>query len=158
MNQTCGRLLTESFCKLKVLKLYCKDDRSTAFPWLIVQRLYNLKELYICDFFDEEICACGPVDMERQYSGSLERLMELHLSKMPKLMHLWNENSQKGRAFQNLEILSVSDCGRLKNLMPSSVSFRNLNSLRSIEMSWIDEFINFLSSQKFGQTHKYGNI
>jgi hypothetical protein len=129
VNQTCGRLLTESFCKLKVLKLYCKDDRSTAFPWLIVQRLYNLKELHIRDFFDEEICACGPIDMERQYSGSLERLMKLYLSKMPKLMHLSNENSQKGRAFQNLEILIVSDCGRLKNLMPSSVSFRNLNRL-----------------------------
>jgi hypothetical protein len=129
MNQTCGQLLTESFCKLKVLKLYRKDDRSTAFPWLIVQRLYNLKELHIRDFFDKEICACGPVDMEQQYSGSLECLMQLYLSKMPKLMHLSNENSQKGRAFQNLEILGVSDCGRLKNLMPSSVSFRNLNSL-----------------------------
>ena len=112
MNQTYGRLLTESFCKLKVLKLYRKNDRSTAFPWLIVQRLYNLKELYVCDFFDEEICACGPVDMERQYSGLLERLMELHLYKMPKLMHLSNENSQKGRAFQNLETLRVSDCSR----------------------------------------------
>ena len=48
---------------------------------------------------------------------------------MPKLMLLWKENSEQGRAFQNLGILRLSECGRLKNLVPSSMHFRNLNIL-----------------------------
>ena len=49
---------------------------------------------------------------------------------MPKLALLWNENSEQVTAFQNLGMLSVSKCGRLKNLVPSSMHFRNLNILR----------------------------
>ena len=45
-------------------------------------------------------------------------------------MHLWKENSQQGRGIQNLESLHVSYCGRLKNLLPSSICFRNLLTLR----------------------------
>ena len=48
---------------------------------------------------------------------------------MPKLMLLWKENSEQGRAFQNLETLAISECGRLKNLVPSSMHFQNLNIL-----------------------------
>ncbi|KAL0005763.1 hypothetical protein SO802_013324 [Lithocarpus litseifolius] len=129
MNETYGRLLAQFFCKLKVLKLYCKNDRSTAFPLAFVQRLYNLKELHIIDFFLEEISPCGLVNNEGQYAGTFECLTELKLSKMPKLMHLWKENSQQGRELQNLEILRVYECGRLKNLVSSSMYFQNLNTL-----------------------------
>ena len=129
MNETYGRLLAQFFCNLKVLRLYCKNDRSTAFPLAFVQRLYNLKELHIIDFFVEEILPCGLVNNEGQYARTFECLTELKLSKMPKLMHLWKENSQQGRELQNLEILTVSECGRLKNLVSSSMYFRNLNTL-----------------------------
>ncbi|KAK4573422.1 hypothetical protein RGQ29_031402 [Quercus rubra] len=128
INQTYGRLKAQFSCKLKVLGLYSKD-RSTAFPWEFVQGLYNLKELDISNFFLEEICPCGIVDNEGQYAEMFERLTTLRLSKMPKLMHLWKENSQEGRGFQNLESLQVSYCGRLKNLVPSSMCFRNLHIL-----------------------------
>ncbi|KAK9993146.1 hypothetical protein SO802_022849 [Lithocarpus litseifolius] len=129
MNQTYDRLKAQFSCKLKVLGLYSKD-RSTAFPWVFVQGLYNLKELDIANFFLEEICPCGIVDNEGQYAEMFERLTALHLSKMPKLMHLWKENSQQGRGIQNLESLHVSYCGRLKNLVPSSMCFRNLYTLK----------------------------
>ena len=129
MNQTYDRLKAQFSCKLKVLGLYSKD-RWTAFPWVFVQGLYNLKELDISNFFLEEICPCGIVDSEGQYAEMFERLTTLHLFKMPKLMHLWKENSQQGRGIQNLESLHVSECGRLKNLVPSSMCFRNLNTLK----------------------------
>ena len=129
MNETYGRLLAQFFCKLKVLRLYSKNDRSTAFPLAFVQRLYNLKELHIIDFFVEEILPCGLVNNEGQYARTFERLTELKLSKMPKLMHLLKENSQQGRELENLEILTVSECGRLKNLVSSSMYFLNLNTL-----------------------------
>ncbi|XP_050252177.1 uncharacterized protein LOC126698785 isoform X3 [Quercus robur] len=130
--QTYDRLKAQLSCKLKVLGLYGKD-RSTAFPWLFVHGLYNVKELDISNFFLEEICPCGIVDNEGQYAEMFERLTTLHLSKMPKLMHLWKENSQQGRGIQNLESLHVSYCGRLKNLVPSSMCFRNLYTLEVSE-------------------------
>lgn len=128
INQTYDRLETQFSCKLEVLGLYNKN-RSTVFPWVFVQGLYNLKELDIFNFFLEEICPCGIVDNEGQYVEMFERLTTLHLSKMPKLMHLWKENSQQGRGIQKLESLHVSYCGRLKNLVPSSMCFRNLYTL-----------------------------
>ena len=60
-------------------------------------------------------------------------MRELKLSEMPNLLYLWNENSQPGGTFQNLEILEVSKCGRLKNLVPSSKSFQNLHDLEVSE-------------------------
>ncbi|XP_050274603.1 probable disease resistance protein At4g27220 [Quercus robur] len=120
MNQTNGRLFGEFFCKLEVLRLYGKDDKLIAVPSVFVEGLRCLKSLSVTNLF---------FDNEGQYAGTFERLTELKLYKMPKLMLLWKENSEQGRAFQNLEILSVSECGRLKNLVPSSMHFRNLNIL-----------------------------
>ena len=42
---------------------------------------------------------------------------------------MWKKNSKQGRAFRNLVILTVSECGRLKHIVPSSIYFRNLNNL-----------------------------
>ena len=120
MNQTNGRLFGEFFCKLEVLRLYGKDDKLIAVPSVFVEGLRYLKSLSVSNVF---------FDNEGQYAGTFERLTELNLYKMPKLMLLWKENSEQGRAFQNLEILRVSECGRLKNLVPSSMHFRNLNIL-----------------------------
>ncbi|XP_075641868.1 putative disease resistance protein At4g27220 isoform X2 [Castanea sativa] len=120
MNQTYGRLFGEFFCKLEVLSLYGKDDKLIAVPLVFVEGLRYLKSLSVGNLF---------FDNEGQYTGTFERLTELNLYKMPKLMLLWKENSQQGRAFQNLEILVVSECGRLKILVPSSMHFRNLNFL-----------------------------
>ena len=72
INQTQDQLKAQFSCNLKVLGLYGKD-RSTAFPWVFVQGLYNLKELDIFNFFLEEICPCGIVDNEGQYVEMFER-------------------------------------------------------------------------------------
>ncbi|KAM4087566.1 hypothetical protein ACB094_07G003900 [Castanea mollissima] len=120
-NQTNGRLFGEFFCKLEVLRLYGKDDKVIAGPSVFVEGLRSLKVLSVSNLF---------FDNEGQFVGMFERLTELDLQKMPKLMLLWKENSEQGRALQNLEKLTVSECGRLKNLVPSSMHFLNLNILR----------------------------
>ena len=119
-NQTNGRLFGEFFCKLEVLKLHGKYDKLVAVPSVFVEGLRNLKSLSITNLF---------FDNEGQYAGTFERLTELNLYRMPKLTLLWKENSEQGRAFQNLGILRVAFCCRLKNLVPSSMNFRNLNTL-----------------------------
>ncbi|XP_050274627.1 disease resistance protein L6-like isoform X2 [Quercus robur] len=120
MNQTNGRLFGEFICKLEDLSLSGKDDKLIAVPSVFVEGLHYLKTLSVTNLF---------FDNEGQYAGTFDRLTELNLYKMPKLMLLWKENSEQGRAFQNLGILRVSECGRLKNLVPSSMHFRNLNTL-----------------------------
>ncbi|KAM3693700.1 hypothetical protein ACJW31_07G003400 [Castanea mollissima] len=120
-NQTNGRLFGEFFCKLEVLRLYGKDDKVIADPSVFVEGLCSLKVLSISNLF---------FDNEGQFAGIFEHLTELDLQKMPKLMLLWKENSKQGRALQNLEKLTVSECGRLKNLVLSSMHFLNLNILR----------------------------
>ena len=120
MNQTNGRLFGEFFCKLEVLRLRGNDDKLIAGPSVFVEGLRNLKSLCVSNLF---------FDNEGQYAGTFEHLTKLNLYKMPKLMLLWKENSEQGRAFQNLETLAISECGRLKNLVPSSMHFRNLNIL-----------------------------
>ena len=121
MNQTNGRLFGEFFGKLEDLSLSGKDDKLIAGPSVFVEGLRDLKSLSVTNLF---------FNNEGQYAGTFERLTELNLYKMPKLMLLWKENSEQGRALQNLEDLEVSECGRLKNLVPSSMHFRNLNTLR----------------------------
>ncbi|XP_075673465.1 uncharacterized protein LOC142642908 isoform X2 [Castanea sativa] len=119
-NQTNGRLFGEFFCKLEVLRLYSKDHKVIAGPSVFVEGLRSLKVLSVSNLF---------FNNEGQYAGMFEHLTELNLQKMPKLMLLWKENSEQGRALQNLKKLTVSECGRLKNLVPSSMYFRNLNAL-----------------------------
>ncbi|KAM3693697.1 hypothetical protein ACJW31_07G003100 [Castanea mollissima] len=128
-NQTNGRLFGEFFCKLEVLRLYGKDDKVIAGPSVFVEGLRSLKVLSVSNLF---------FDNEGQFVGMFERLIELDLQKMPKLMLLWKENSEQGRALQNLEKLTVSEYGRLKNLVPSSMHFLNLTHFESMEMSWVD--------------------
>ena len=53
-------------------------------------------------------------------------------------MHLWKENSQQGRAFQNLEILHVSQCSRLKKKFTViCIVFQKFKHFENIEMPWL---------------------
>ena len=120
-NQTNGRLFGEFFYKVEGLRLYGKDDKLITVPSVFVEGLRYLKSLSVTNLF---------FDNKGQYAGTFERLTQLCLYKMPKLKLLLKENSEQGRrAFQNLEILSVSECSSLKNLVQSSMYFRNLNML-----------------------------
>ncbi|CAB4302584.1 unnamed protein product [Prunus armeniaca] len=58
---------------------------------------------------------------------TLPHIKNLSLTKMEELMHLGNDNSES--IFPNLEILEVYDCGKLKNLTSSAISFYNLTTL-----------------------------
>ncbi|KAK2658379.1 hypothetical protein Ddye_004912, partial [Dipteronia dyeriana] len=49
---------------------------------------------------------------------SFPSLKELELCELPELLHLWKENSQQSKVFENL-----------KPLLPSSVSLQNLTML-----------------------------
>ena len=117
----CAEPLAKFFRKQQVCELY----KYRGFSPALAQGMCNLKNLRVRHSFVHEICPYEIIDKE----GHLEGLRWLDLSEMDYLLHLWNENFQPGRTFQNLESLEVSNCGRLKNLVPSSISFQNLHYL-----------------------------
>jgi hypothetical protein len=119
MDCDCAEPLAEFFRKQHVCELFKYRGFSSA----LAQGLCNLKNLHVMHSFIEEIRPYG------LFNNDGQGLRELDLSEMDYLLHLWNENSQPGSTFQNLEDLKVSKCGRLKNLVPSSISFQNLESL-----------------------------
>ncbi|KAH7536741.1 hypothetical protein FEM48_Zijuj03G0018800 [Ziziphus jujuba var. spinosa] len=71
-----------------------------------------------------------PVGDQEECSGTLSCLRGLKLYDMPNLLHLREESSQPQTVFQNLIDLDILRCGRIKKLVPSSISFRNLVTLK----------------------------
>jgi hypothetical protein len=83
--------------------------------------------------------ALGP----EEHARILPKLRELNLIGLPMLTHLWKEDTQPCQVLHNLEKLEVTECGKLKNLVPSSVSFQNLSEL---EISKCHRLINLVTS------------
>ncbi|KAH7521291.1 hypothetical protein FEM48_Zijuj07G0017400 [Ziziphus jujuba var. spinosa] len=129
----CGLLSThaEWFPRLTKVNLICMRIKSTVSPIASLLKLPALQDLTVQRAFFKEIFT---VD---QVSGAVNGgLTNFKLWKLPKLMHLWDENSlalQHHAAappiFQNTDEVEVRECRRLKNLVPFAISFPNLKSL-----------------------------
>ncbi|KAG6701559.1 hypothetical protein I3842_08G171100 [Carya illinoinensis] len=106
-------------------------------PSSLLTGLPNLLNLNVYDSVWEEIFPYELVDREI-------RLRILRLCRLCMLTHLWKEdNTQPCPLFHNLEYLHVLRCGKLRNIVPSSVSLRNLTRL---EISDCHGLINLLTS------------
>ncbi|XP_021281933.1 probable disease resistance protein At1g61180 [Herrania umbratica] len=135
-------LSIECFRKLKVLELICIPEESTVLPYCFIQSLPNLEKLVLSDASFYQIFQSEELSDEERHASALTRLNELRLSKLPELTHLWEEGFQPIPIFYNLRILEVLECGKLKTLVPSLVSFENLTNL---EVSKCHGFINLIA-------------
>ncbi|CAK7340801.1 unnamed protein product [Dovyalis caffra] len=120
----------EFFCKLEDLGLVHFPSDYVNFPSDFLQRFTNLENLVVNDASFEEIVQHEETNSGKKHIGVLAQLKKLKLSRLPKLVHLSNEDSQPRSVFQNLEELVVFNCGRLKILVPSSTSFQCLTTLK----------------------------
>ncbi|XP_042992984.1 uncharacterized protein LOC122319131 isoform X1 [Carya illinoinensis] len=108
-----------------------------AGPSFPIIRLPTLLELKVRSSGWEEIFSHELVDREI-------RLRRLSLNHLPMLIHLWKEDgTQPCPLSHNLQFLSLSGCGKLKNIVPSSVSLHNL---RELAISDCHGLINLLTS------------
>ncbi|XVF31259.1 hypothetical protein REPUB_Repub16aG0130100 [Reevesia pubescens] len=134
-----GRIPTQYFRKLRRLGL-SQFDKSVTIPACFIQSLSNLEKLIVRDACFTQIFQCEGHGDEGKNAWALAQLSELLLINLPELTDVWKEEFFYPRtAFNNLRTLEVYRCGRLKTLVPSSVSFENLTTL---EVSRCDEFIN----------------
>ncbi|XP_021283020.1 probable disease resistance protein At1g58602, partial [Herrania umbratica] len=123
------KVTTNSFCDLQYLKVKDCERLSNIFPLNMMERLQKLFSLYIvnCDSLEEII---EPQGLNSNESHAVTAT-ESRLSELPELTHLSKEEIPLGEVvFNNLMHLEVSGCGKLKNLMPSSTSFKDLISLK----------------------------
>ncbi|XP_039059077.1 uncharacterized protein LOC120202771 [Hibiscus syriacus] len=122
-------------------QLYLGENEQQLLPSYLFRLLTlpNLQKLGIRDsLFKEMVFQSEEGGEEKPASLLLPQITELRLSDLSELMHLWKEKE----GFPNLRILHVNRCPKLKgNLVPSSVSFRNLVTLRVFRCHGIKKLI-----------------
>ncbi|KAH0982906.1 hypothetical protein GBA52_010083 [Prunus armeniaca] len=121
-------LPAELFINLKEFSFSCAHPQSFHF----LEKLHNLEELVVYNGHWKEIFVYeGTSSREIDAVGrTLPHVKNLCLNKMEKLMHLGIGNDNSESVFPNLEILKVYNCGRLKNLTSSAISFYKLTTLQ----------------------------
>ncbi|KAF3447909.1 hypothetical protein FNV43_RR08616 [Rhamnella rubrinervis] len=114
-------------------KRLCVNIPSVVGLPVILKKFHNLQLLELFDGDMEEIFINGEVlDGEEQHV--FPHLKTLGIYRMDNLIHVWKENSHlAGPVFPNLEFLKVEDCGRLKKIVSSAISFLNLVQLEVLE-------------------------
>ncbi|XVF57354.1 hypothetical protein PTKIN_Ptkin06aG0198500 [Pterospermum kingtungense] len=138
-----GPLRADVFIKLRVLKLKRFPDMSAnIFPHCFIQSLPNLEKLVVSDSPFSQVFNLEGSDGNEIDALALASLNELRLAKLPQLTHLLKEDYILSEAFRKVKTLAVLHCGKLKNLVPSWVSFENLTSL---EVSDCDGLVNLVS-------------
>lgn len=115
------------FDKLKVVGI--EDDESEFIPLDLLEKFPNLEKPELINGSYKELFS-NEVQVEK-HAGKLAQIKYLKLWGLNDLKHfwLWEKKSRLNMIFQNLEILDISVCQNLTNLMPSSASFRCLTKL-----------------------------
>ncbi|XVF30814.1 hypothetical protein REPUB_Repub16aG0090700 [Reevesia pubescens] len=140
----CGQqLVTDYLCKLKDVQVRGTPKKFAIIPLDLLRLLSlpNLEKLQIRNAHCKEIFQSEGVGGEEMPASAwvvLSRVIELRLTHLSELMHLWKEKE----GFQNLRILDVKLCPKLKFfLVPSSVSFQNLVTLKVQKCGGITKLI-----------------
>ncbi|XP_024019361.1 uncharacterized protein LOC112090999 isoform X1 [Morus notabilis] len=130
---------------VRFLTLIYNDEKAAIFPFEFIQRFKDLEELSLKGYFVEEICQHQETNALQEPDGPLLHVRALQLMSLRNLRHLFEnaENVKPGKAFQNIEALSVYRCRRLNKLVPFLEAFRNMKDLR---VSSCNVMTNLLSS------------
>ncbi|KAK9016281.1 hypothetical protein V6N11_078783 [Hibiscus sabdariffa] len=124
------QIVSHYLCNLKVVILEPYPGQVSIFPSYLF-RLLSLPSLQTldisCSSFKELMFQSEKSGEEKPALLLHSKITELRLDLLPELMHLWTEKE----GFPNLRTLHMRFCPKLKfHLVPSSVSFRNLVTLK----------------------------
>ncbi|CAK9148043.1 unnamed protein product [Ilex paraguariensis] len=132
LKQICvGQLPPGSLGKLKFLEIQqCIDLMDVLLPSNLLQRLQNLEVISLStnslkDIFPSEGIEGGQI--------VLQKLRELKLDNLPELTKIWN--GPHLAIFQNLQILTVIKCKKLRNLFKWTVAM----FLVQLEDVWVQD-------------------
>ncbi|KAK8576294.1 hypothetical protein V6N13_090768 [Hibiscus sabdariffa] len=113
---------------------------SVTIPNCFIQSLPNLKKLSVERVALNGLFPCKGLGDEDEHAGTLANLKELRLSEL-----------SLTEVFCNLEILQALGCDKLKNLVPSSVSFKHLTTLQVSQCHGFKNLVTFTTGKSMVQ-------
>nr|KYP76992.1 Disease resistance protein At4g27190 [Cajanus cajan] len=132
------------FYSLKILKLENSDIQPCVIPSNILLYLESLKELEVRDCSNVKVIF-GMNDTE--VGGTTSQLQKLTLQGLSMLMHVWESNGKGAQSFQNLQVVSVSDCENLKTVFPVAVA-KNLKKIDKLEIEYCDGLLEIVGKEE----------
>lgn len=147
-------LILNSFSKLKSVVIGNCNNLEKVFPSNIMSRLTCLEVLQVesCNLLEGVFEGPEP-NVTKKSIDLLPNLRELKLSKLPNLQYIWEKDPSELLSFENIKILSIDQCPKLKRGYPIKVLQQlekleiDLNGLKeilrkekSMQMLRLDEF------------------
>jgi hypothetical protein len=102
----------------------------------------------------EEIFPYEELFGQEKHARVLTKLRVLNLNELHMLTHLWKEDTQPSPIFHCLEDLYVTLCGKLKILVPASVSFQNLTNLEILKCHGLINLVTSSTAKSLVQLKK----
>jgi hypothetical protein len=124
------------FTKMTSLLLYGYNNEDT-FPYWFLQNARSLELLGV-----EESCFKKIFQDEGRISEKTHtRVKNLYLNGLPELQHICEEGSQIDPVLEVLQVLLVTKCSSLINLLPSSATLSHLEYLKVTECKGLKNLI-----------------
>ncbi|KAJ6928865.1 disease resistance protein 2 [Populus alba x Populus x berolinensis] len=142
-----NELLSDSFCKLKILHVGHGKNLLNIFPSSILGRFHNLENLIIndCDSVEEIFDLQVLINVEQRLAVTATQLRVVRLWNLPHLKHVWNRDPQGILSFDNLGTVHVRGCPGLRSLFPAPVA------LNLLQLNGVKSILNDLDGEGFPQ-------
>ncbi|KAJ6359720.1 hypothetical protein OIU77_003847 [Salix suchowensis] len=115
---------SDSFCKLKVLKVKQGNKLLNIFPPNMLRRFQNLEHLEVdyCASLEEVFDLRSLMSEKESHVVTAFKLKNMYVWNLQKLKKVWNTNPHGILSFQNLHLVNAWKCPSLKSLFPTSVA------------------------------------
>ncbi|GLT36286.1 hypothetical protein SLA2020_106750 [Shorea laevis] len=155
-----GQHPRDFFPELKFLELinYCKQSAFLSFLQSFILSLPKFQKLFVSEASGHEFLQSNGTGGEEKPALALAKLSEMRLSKLKELTYLWKEESHHESVFYNLTALEVLECDKLRNLMPSFISFHNLHTLELSRCHRLKNLVRYSTANSLVQLTKMSII
>ncbi|KAG6701567.1 hypothetical protein I3842_08G171700 [Carya illinoinensis] len=146
-------IFASKFSRFQETSQQCLLESSIQHPLFLVEE--NLEKLVVSCYDWHEIFPFEEFIGPGNHAMLLPQLKELRVSKARMLTHLWKEDIQESLVFHKvLEILAVSECHKLKSLVPSSICFHNLTDLEILSCNGLINLTTYPTAKSLVQLRK----
>ncbi|KAL9341503.1 hypothetical protein Peur_064828 [Populus x canadensis] len=127
---------SDSFCKLKALKVKQANKLLNIFPPNMLRRFHNLDNLEVddCSSLEEVFDLRSLMNEKESHAVTAFKLRDMYVGNLPKLKKVWNTNPHGILSFQNLHLVNAWNCPSLKSLFPTSVAL-GLSQLEKLQLT-----------------------
>ncbi|KAB5529212.1 hypothetical protein DKX38_019293 [Salix brachista] len=147
---------SDSFCKLKVLKVKQGNKLLNIFPPNMLRRFQNLEHLEVdyCASLEEVFDLRSLMNEKESHVVTAFKLKNMYVWNLQKLKKVWNTNPHGILSFQNLYLVNARNCPSLKSLFPASVAL-GLPQLEELRLNncGVEEIV--AEEERLGEAPKF---